>query len=146
MSDLRWFKTYGDAENYWNTHAKNDFRGIEDDLAFKIDAVEFVIALEKLHMITGDARFLGAVEALRERGIVSGYSWVHKSPFPFVNSLEERYKDKAAQLVGQFVGHGVSARLAIANTVANLQWPGNSFPAAFKAVERLWRASAKPEG
>lgn len=121
---------------------KNDFRGIEDDLAFKIDAVEFVISLEKLHMITGDARFLGAVEALRERGIVSGYSWVQKSPFPFVNGLEERYKDKAAQLVSQFVERGVSARLAIANTVANLQWPGNSFSAAFKAVERLWRANA----
>lgn len=143
MNDLIIFDTYESAERHWITHDKIDFRGIEDDLAFKIDAPDLIIALETLHMVTGDARFQGALEALREDGLVSGYSWTKKSPFPIVNGLEERHKGKAARLVGMFVENGISARLAIANTAANLQWPGNSFPAAFKAVERLWRASSR---
>lgn len=143
MSDLKVFDTYESAERHWVAHDKIDFRGVEDELAFKIDAPSFVIALETLHMVTGDARFQAAVEALREVGVVSGYSWTSKSSFPIVNGLEERHKAKAARLVSLFVENGISARLAIANTAANLQWPGNSFPAAFKAVERLWRASSR---
>lgn len=146
MSNMVRFIGYDAAEAFWIGRQKNDYKGAVAVLRHKISASDLIHTLEELGACTSDRRFYSAVDALRESRLVEGLQWVEATPYGFVNTLESRFRLTAFVLVEKLIEEGLSLRLACATSAANIGFPGNSFLAAVKAVERIWREGQQEGG
>jgi hypothetical protein len=94
-----------------------------------------------LHAISGDDRFMAAVDAIAANELIDlDCNWV-RDFVPPANENDLQYlKDVAFCGVEMNLNRRMSLRLACAQFVAAWPWIGHSFEAAVKEVERLWRS------
>lgn len=136
------FATYEDAEVFWSASEKLNYRQITPGLKFRTRPNDVIFELSALYATTKDERFRDAVTAISEHQLIRANKWVRNTPSPAIDGLVARYEDLAANIVQIGLNDGNSLRLAVASCAANLRWPGNSFAAANKNIERLWRSSS----
>lgn len=135
------FATYEAAAAFWTANDKLNYRHVKPHLDFRTRPNDVIFELSMLYTATKDERFKDAVTAISEHQLAEGNVWVRSAPSPVIDELAARYENLATGLVQISLNDGLSLRLAVANCAANLRWPGNSFAAANKNIERLWRSS-----
>jgi hypothetical protein len=133
---------YDDAKTYWETT-----RGSEIDqdrypplMSIPVAAPTFMDQLFELAWATQDVRFVEAAKAIQEHNLVDRRgAWRRDTPsFPL--DFRKLMEGRAADLVNLMLKDGCSLRTALARTVVICRWHGNSFTAATKHVERIWRS------
>jgi hypothetical protein len=101
-----------------------------------VTAGRFISELILLYTETRDTRFIEARNALYENGLLDQSGWRRR----FVRSYERSYEEYVAVTVWGYVREGSSLRMACAELVWLWSWPGQSFEAACKELERLYRS------
>lgn len=134
---LQFYARYDLAAKNWKASDVFDHRTIRRFLVPKVAPEDFLKALNYFHSITDLQCFHDAAEALLENNIINDAEWNTDALTPGIENLEERVEKIAVNMVRLFIASGMSRRLAMANTAANIRWPGNSFDAAVKSIERL---------
>jgi hypothetical protein len=101
---------------------------------------DFVQELKRLSVLTGDRRFIAAVLALIEHGIV-GRDY-HFLPWdePHIARGKAKFERNACIYIQELRGEcGNSLRRACALVTAHMGWPAATFMAARKHLELLYR-------
>jgi|SRR5215216_5051004 hypothetical protein len=101
---------------------------------------KFVRELAHLAGLTGDLRFVVALEAIRDNDLVDEELGFRKNTFHhlFAPAYKE-WDDWAFVIVEENLREGVSLRIACARAASELRLEANSFEAAIKDAERTWR-------
>jgi hypothetical protein len=110
----------------------------------RVPAKALQTELATLFTATLDTRFLEASRAIVESNLVdAGGNWRNKvQPVYGWNWIWEPF---AINNIDHFLKRGDSLRMALAKTSVHCQWDGNSFEAATKDLERLWRRWVKSQ-
>ena len=140
---LKFFARYDLAAKHWSPSTVFDYRTVRRIFAPKISPDDLLDALNTLYALTELRCFRDAADVLLERGIILETSWNTDALTPGVENLESRVECNAVAMVQLFADMGMSRRLAMANAAANLRWPGNSFAAAVKSIERLCQDTSR---
>lgn len=135
-------ESFEEAEKTWISAEKCEFRVIPDSAKHTVSLHGLVNELTMLHRETGDERLLDAVDAVLESDLWDKSGWKGISPSRTLCDAEQIIVKSMAQYVALLIHlEGYSLRMACALTAAQTGFPANSFSAAVKAVERIWRQS-----
>jgi hypothetical protein len=105
---------------------------------------EFLNELGLLHGMTEDQRFLDVIDALAEYEMMDLQCNWDRNYVPNTGRAKVKYfEDFIFCFVELKVRNGMSVRIACAEFVAGRAWPGHSFEAAVKEIERIWRRCRK---
>ena len=106
-----------------------------------ITAPDLLKQLFMLAELTADVRFADAARAVIDLDLVDGRAtWRRDIPHHLFAPMYKQWDDLAFVSVEHFLSIGLSRRLAFAETVVELRLAANSFDAAVKYVQRLWKA------
>jgi hypothetical protein len=106
-----------------------------------VRASEFVRELQLLSLASGDVRFLKALDALHDNGLIaSSGAWATSPSHSLALIRSGQLKLDIFERVEHARSCGASMRNAYACAAAVLSMPANSFHAAVKQAERVWKS------
>jgi hypothetical protein len=132
-------KTFDEAQRKWEQSRSTHLDPRPDKLSHKTTGPALIRELHNLGYATGDRRFRDAIEAIRANGLITeGNKWVREWRSPLYDFGTE---DEIASRVDSLLQKGCSQELAFAINASGWGVKANSFEAAMKKVERIWRKS-----
>jgi hypothetical protein len=110
----------------------------------RVPAKTLLTELATLTVATLDLRFRDAGLAIAENNLLNaGGDW--KSKFQPVYDWNTFWEPFAINTIDYYLKKNYSQRIAVAKTAVLCQWEGNSFEAANKDLDRLWRRFVKSQ-
>ena len=104
---------------------------------------DFVGELERLASATGDPRFVNAIRALIEHGIIDKNYNFKRWQLPFAAKHEANQNRRMVNQIHEWVKEGMSIRRACAQTAAINGLRAASFAAAIKRLQLLYSSTGK---
>jgi hypothetical protein len=138
-------KYFAKLERQWEQTPKTWMQEVLDPYGPKfaraksLRGPDFAKELNRLAVLTEDARFRDALFALREHRIIDGDFNFLRWEVPVVVEIRKRVELKVFVLIYWRISRGTTLRRACAVQAVLWGWPAASFTAAIKDLELIYR-------